>query len=230
MPLPTMSLRVAPEHQQLIRDIATAIRFRPELVDVLRDVLHTQHDGVAERDADVLQPVLDRLAALEVKKDALQSVLDRLTGLVEAHTDVLQPILDRLDVLERSASDSAPLVSDDGIADLAALAEVVKRRGERLDAMCRLYDKHEAAIADVLARLERIEGQAGVAVPARSSLDAVKPVTPGKRQSPTTVTDELRRQAHDLRASGQTRDAIAKALQLSGTTVSKIINDPRPAD
>src|SRR4051812_38200971 len=64
MPLPTMSLRAAPEHHQLIRDIATALRSRPELVDVLRDVLQMQH-GVTERNTDVLQPILDRLAALE---------------------------------------------------------------------------------------------------------------------------------------------------------------------
>jgi hypothetical protein len=44
MPLPTMSLRAASEHHQLIRDIATALRTRPELADVLRDVLQTQHD------------------------------------------------------------------------------------------------------------------------------------------------------------------------------------------
>jgi hypothetical protein len=65
MPLPTMSLRVAPEHQQLIRDIATALRTRPELADVLRDVLQMQHDGITQRDTDVLQSILDRLAALE---------------------------------------------------------------------------------------------------------------------------------------------------------------------
>jgi hypothetical protein len=62
MPLPTMSLRAASEHHQLIRDIATALRTRPELADVLRDVLQTQRDI---RDTNVLQSILDRLAALE---------------------------------------------------------------------------------------------------------------------------------------------------------------------
>jgi hypothetical protein len=62
MPLPTMSLRAASEHHQLIRDIATALRTRPELADVLLDVLQTQHDI---RDTNVLQSILDRLAALE---------------------------------------------------------------------------------------------------------------------------------------------------------------------
>ena len=65
MPLPTMSLRAPPEHHQLLRDIATALRTRPELADVLRDVLQTQHDGIAQRDTGVLQSILDRLAALE---------------------------------------------------------------------------------------------------------------------------------------------------------------------
>jgi hypothetical protein len=65
MPLPTMSLRAAPEHHQLIRDIATALRTRPELADVLRGVLQTQHACITERDTDVLQSILDRLAALE---------------------------------------------------------------------------------------------------------------------------------------------------------------------
>ena len=64
MALPTMSLRAPPEHHQLIRDIATALRTRPELADVLRDVLQAEH-GVAVRDTNVLQSILDRLAALE---------------------------------------------------------------------------------------------------------------------------------------------------------------------
>jgi hypothetical protein len=65
MPLPTMSVRASPEHHQIIRDIATALRTRPELAGVLRDVLQTQHDGIAQRDTGVLQSILDRLAALE---------------------------------------------------------------------------------------------------------------------------------------------------------------------
>jgi hypothetical protein len=44
------------------------------------------------------------------------------------------------------------------------------------------------------------------------------------------VTDDLRRQAHDLRAQGWSRDAIAQHLTLGGSTVSKILNDPKPAD
>jgi hypothetical protein len=65
MPLPTMSLRAPPEHHHLIRDIATALRSRPELADALRDVLQSQHACIAPRNTDVLQSILDRLAALE---------------------------------------------------------------------------------------------------------------------------------------------------------------------
>lgn len=59
-----MSIRAAPEHHQLIRDVATALRTRSELPDVLHGVLQMQHDGVT-RDTDVLQSILERLKALE---------------------------------------------------------------------------------------------------------------------------------------------------------------------
>jgi hypothetical protein len=76
MPLPTMSLRAAPEHHQLIRDIATALRTRPELAGVLRDVLQTQHgvttERVAERDTDVLQAFQERLM---IQSEGLQRVM-----------------------------------------------------------------------------------------------------------------------------------------------------------
>lgn len=85
MPLPTMSLRAAPEHQQIIRDIATALRTRPELADVLRDVLQTQH-GIAPGNTGVLQSILERLAALEereprmVRIEALETRMAALEG------------------------------------------------------------------------------------------------------------------------------------------------------
>jgi hypothetical protein len=62
MALSTMSVRVPPEHHQLIRDIATALRTRPELAGVLRDVLQVQYGGVTERDTEVLQSILESLA------------------------------------------------------------------------------------------------------------------------------------------------------------------------
>jgi hypothetical protein len=72
MPLPTMSLRAPPEHHQLIRDIATALRTRPELADVLRDVLQTQHDGIAQRDTDVLHAFQERLT---IQSESLQKIM-----------------------------------------------------------------------------------------------------------------------------------------------------------
>jgi hypothetical protein len=72
MPLPTMSVRGPPEHHQLIRDIATALRTRPELADVLRDVLQAQH-GITPRNTNVLQPILDRLATLEARSMSVGS-------------------------------------------------------------------------------------------------------------------------------------------------------------
>jgi hypothetical protein len=76
MPLPTMSLRAAPEHHQLIRDLAAALRIRPELADVLRDVLQAQHGTAArmtERDAAVLRDVVERLSHAEQRIAALEA-------------------------------------------------------------------------------------------------------------------------------------------------------------
>jgi hypothetical protein len=89
MPLPTMSLRVTPEYHQLLRDIAAALRTRPELASVLRDVLQTQH-GVTERDTDVLHAFQERLM---IHSDALQRV-----------TAYADNINERLKVLEQQAA------------------------------------------------------------------------------------------------------------------------------
>jgi hypothetical protein len=72
MTLPTMSLRVAPQHQQLIRDIGLALRTHPELADVLRDVLQAQHDGVADRNTDVFHAFQERLI---IQSEGLQKIM-----------------------------------------------------------------------------------------------------------------------------------------------------------
>jgi hypothetical protein len=72
MPLPTMSLRASPEYHQLIRDIATTLRTRPELADVLRDVLQTQHGVTTERDTNVLQAFQERLM---IQSEGLQRIM-----------------------------------------------------------------------------------------------------------------------------------------------------------
>lgn len=103
MPLPTMSLRAAPEHHQLIRDIATALRTRPELASVLRNVLQpqyrvaerdtgalpTQYDVITERDTDVLQAFQTRLM---IQSEGLQRIMA-----------FAENINERVKVLERSA-------------------------------------------------------------------------------------------------------------------------------
>jgi hypothetical protein len=84
MPLPTMSLRAPPEHHQLIRDIATALRTRPELADVLHDVLQTQHDGVTDRNTDVLQSILDRLAIADEFSRRIMAFAENINERVKA--------------------------------------------------------------------------------------------------------------------------------------------------
>jgi hypothetical protein len=71
MPLPTISLRAAPEHHRIIRDIAAALRTHPDLIDVLQDVLRTKH-GVTERDTDVLQTFQERLM---IQSEGLQRIM-----------------------------------------------------------------------------------------------------------------------------------------------------------
>jgi hypothetical protein len=79
MPLPTMSLRAPPEHHQLIRDIATALRTRPELAAVLRGVLQAQHGVTTERDTDVLQSFQELLQAFQerlmIQSEGLQRIM-----------------------------------------------------------------------------------------------------------------------------------------------------------
>jgi hypothetical protein len=115
-----MSVRAPPEHHQLIRDIATGLRTRPELADVLRDVLQTQHDGTAQRDTDLLQAYQERLTIQsEVSRNIMayaESLNERLKALEQpealrdtgGNTNVLQSILDRLSTLERAIAVNAP--------------------------------------------------------------------------------------------------------------------------
>ena len=75
-PLPTMSLRVAPEHQALIRAIARALKDSPTLAVVLRDVLqhNTPHDAIQRHaDDNVLQNMLQRIADLERRLTAIEA-------------------------------------------------------------------------------------------------------------------------------------------------------------
>ena len=102
MPLPTMSLRAPPEHHQLIRDIATALRTRPELASVLRNVLQPQH-RFTELDTGALQTQYD---VAEGNTDVLQAFQTRLTIQSEGLQRIMafaENINERVKVLERSA-------------------------------------------------------------------------------------------------------------------------------
>jgi hypothetical protein len=77
-----MSLRAPPDHHQLIRDIAMALRTRPELADVLRDVLQTQH-GIAVRDTDVLQAMQEKLALQERTTLSLMAMVENIADRVK---------------------------------------------------------------------------------------------------------------------------------------------------
>jgi hypothetical protein len=163
MPTPQFNVRVPERYHALLRLIVERLRANPDGADALADALLAvcrQTAGSGAIGADNLQtpadrarlgsleqPILDRLAALEAKEDSLQSLLDRLTGLVEAHTDMLRPILDRLAALEQSASDGAPSPSE-GAAD-------------DLDSLCQLFEGQKAG--------------AGGTAPAGAPLDAVEP-------------------------------------------------------
>jgi DNA-binding NarL/FixJ family response regulator len=79
MPLPTISIRVAPEHQRLIRYIAGALRTRPELADVLHEVLQSQHEPATDRVTDVLQDLIARLDEHERRLAALENASTQVT-------------------------------------------------------------------------------------------------------------------------------------------------------
>src|SRR3954471_24781538 len=95
MPLPTITLRVAPEHHRLFRDIGAAIRTRPELANVLRDVLQVQHDGGGtDRDTNVLQPFVERLELtrdLSVRTMAFAESINERLKAVEQQLAAAQP-------------------------------------------------------------------------------------------------------------------------------------------
>ena len=74
-PLPTMSLRVAPDRQALMRAIARVLKDSPGVAAELQSVLqhNTQHGVTHGNTGDaVLHDVLQRLAALEQRQAALE--------------------------------------------------------------------------------------------------------------------------------------------------------------
>jgi hypothetical protein len=115
-----------------------------------------------------------------------------------------------------------------------AVTQVNTPTDQRLDDLERRVDRLEAEAVlrnetqDVLP--ERVtRNTAQQHTPADVTREP-RPAAPGKRRSPTSITDDLRRQVHDLRAKNRSRDSIAAELEIGGATVSKILNAPRPVD
>ena len=88
-PLPTMSLRVAPDRQALMRAIARVLKDSPGVAAELQNVLqrNTQH-GIAQGNTGdaVLHDVLQRIAALEQRQAALER-----RDPEEGHADSVSP-------------------------------------------------------------------------------------------------------------------------------------------
>jgi hypothetical protein len=206
MPLPTMSLRVAPEYHQLIRDIATALRTRPELADVLHDVLQTQHDnvlqsqhdGIAPRDTDVLQSILDRLAALEEREPRMvriDAVEARITALeagasmpVTASADSERPAVTRQ---PRPAS-----VGQGAGGSKRMTAEQDRQIADLLNAG-RPYSEIAPAVGVSIGRLTKIKKRLA------------------EQGLLTAIPDEHSEQAYLCQIAGMT---VAEAIELKGWT------------
>ena len=106
-PLPTMSLRVAPDRQALIRAIARVLKDSPGMAAELQNVLqrNTQHGVTQCNTGDtVLHDVLQRLAALEQRQTALERRAPE-----EGHVDSVSPANGRLE----GATDGGPFVAGD---------------------------------------------------------------------------------------------------------------------
>jgi deoxyxylulose-5-phosphate synthase len=96
-----------------------------------------------------------------------------------------------------------------------------------------LGGRNTATHGGITERLDALEARLA-ALEERPAMRAIReprdsgPRPSGKRKAPVTVTDELRREAHDMRAAGHTQEAISFALGIGAGTVSKILSEPRP--
>jgi hypothetical protein len=118
-----------------------------------------------------------------------------------------------------------------GLAD----TDVLQAFQERLTIQSEGLQRIMAFAENINERVKALEDQmAGMkaAPPRPVQVEPRQPRPPmaGKRRPPTPITDDIRRQVHDLRASGMSRDAVAKELELGGSTVSRILDAPRPPD
>jgi DNA-binding NarL/FixJ family response regulator len=221
MPLPTLSLRAAPEHHKLIRDLAAALRTRPELADVLRDVLQAQHGTAArmtERDAAVLLDVVERLSHAEQRIAALEASAPLGSHLRNSadsgeRAAILRPTQDTAQAIYESfidSDDSERTVTRDG------------HLGHALDS------GERAAILHTMQ--DRTVTRGGTTYPMDTPATArpsSQPAQARPKQRPgLQVPEDVQQRVREMRAAGKTRAAIAAELGISTGAVSKYMNAP----
>jgi len=103
-PLPTMSLRAAPEHHSVLRRIARVIRAHPEIIPDIESIL----DGAETRDGGATRSGPDRIADVLLRVEETETVLqDALRRITDMETERLQYGRDT----ERNTDEAAPDVS-----------------------------------------------------------------------------------------------------------------------
>jgi hypothetical protein len=211
MPTPQFNVRVPERYHDLLRLIVERLRANPDGADALADALSAvcrQSAGRGASDADRLSAAADSLPSSAVS--------------------------DRLDAIEARLASGASL-DPQAAADLEDLKVRIALLPEILDRLTQAEDTARKVMAfaeSINEGLVKEREARAVSPPDPASGLSAKPrhAANGKRRSPTPVTPDLRRQAHDMRGTGMTQDAIAKALEIGTGTVSKILKNPRPAD
>jgi hypothetical protein len=88
--LPTMSVRAAPEHQALIRDLSRAIRTEPSLADLLRRlVAGVLDDKQAPPAAATIDPTSAAAAARAREWESIEEQMRDRTGDLQAPATAL---------------------------------------------------------------------------------------------------------------------------------------------
>jgi|SRR3954463_15109996 hypothetical protein len=104
--LPQVNVRLAPEHHDLIRELAQRLRANPSLAIGLADFLaQASHDGRPQVSPSITGLAAD-VADLQERIGLLQPILDRLTRDEEFSRRIMafaENINDRVKVLEQPA-------------------------------------------------------------------------------------------------------------------------------
>jgi hypothetical protein len=248
MPLPTMSLRAAPEHHQLIRDLAATLRTRPELADVLRDVLQAQHETAArmtERDTAVLQDVVERLSHAEQRIAALEASAPLATYLGNSpdsgeRAAIFQPLEDTAQSIYESFVDSERTVtrgahlgnSQDSGERAAIYRSALDSGSEEEGGSESIYesfidsgDSHLVHAQDSSARTVTRGGTTYPMDTPATARPLSQPAQARPKQRPgLQVPEDVQQRVREMRAAGKTRAAIAAELGISTGAVSKYMN------